>query len=528
MDRADGFRTEYWPMKLSPPTRLALVALLAILVVVAYFVRTRGEAIPVTAPPIPARARSFTLGTLHFQACELPQRHSGAITAAFCAPFSVPENRADPAARTIALRLALIRSQAIAADRDLVVFLAGGPGQSAIETWPQIAAAFAPLLRHHHVLLLDQRGTGESNALRCPRSQDDAEPVAVRDDLDPAALRAQAERCLAAVRAHADPRFYTTSDAVADLEALRQALGAPQFDLIGVSYGTRLAQQYAMRHPEGVRSLVLDGVVPNPVALGAEFAINLEDALKIQFSRCVQTPACARAFGDPYADLARLRASIRAQPIDLTLRDPVTFQSIHQRLDEAVIVGLVRMFAYTPETAALLPLSIHEALQGHYAPLLGQARILHGDLSDLADNGMQLSVVCSEDADRLAPRPQDAGLLLGTALLDGLRAACEIWPHGARPDDFHAPFVTDRPVLILEGELDPVTPPRYGEAVLRALPNARLIVAKGQGHGVLGRGCLPKLVERFVAQLAPKALDVGCVDALGPIPAFIDFNGAAP
>ncbi len=482
------------------------------------------------AAPIPADAKHFRLGALEFSACELPQKHSGATTSAFCAPFSVPENRAEPDARRLDLRLALIRSDAAAADRDLVVFLAGGPGQSAIDTWPQIAAAFAPLRRHHHVLLLDQRGTGGSNALRCP-GRDDAEaaPTAdVGEDFDPAQVRASAQRCLTAVREHADPRYYTTTDAVEDLEALRQALGAPRFDLVGVSYGTRVAQQYAMRHPDGVRSVVLDSVVPNAIALGAEFAINLEDALKAQFARCRATPACARAFGDPYASLGALRATLRAAPRTVELRDPLTFQPITRRLDDRVVAGLVRMFAYTPETAALLPLSIAEGRKGHYAPLLGQSQVIAGDLSDLAENGVQLSVVCSEDADRLAPRPQDADLVLGTAIIDGLRAACEIWPHGARPPDFHAPLKTDVPVLVLEGELDPVTPPRYGEQVVQTLTNARLIVARGQGHNVIGRGCLPKLVAEFVDRLQPKMLDAACVDALGPTPAFIDFNGAAP
>jgi hypothetical protein len=83
-------------------------------------------------------------------------------------------------------------------------------------------------------------------------------------------------------------------------------------------------------------------------------------------------------------------------------------------------------------------------------------------------------------------------------------------------------------VLILEGELDPVTPPRYGEQVLKGLGNGRLLVAKGQGHNVIGRGCLPKLVDDFVGKLRPQELDAKCLDTLGPTPAFIDFNGSSP
>lgn len=477
------------------------------------------------AAPIATDAKAFTLGSLHFTACQLPQQHSGATTTAFCAPFSVPENRADPDGRKLNLRLALIKSDAPTANRDIVVYLAGGPGQSAIDTWPQMATALAPLRKHRHVLLLDQRGTGGSNALTC-RSDDDES--AERGHLDLAKIREHTRECLLAVEGRADPRFYTTTVAVEDLEAVRQALGAPQLDLIGVSYGTRLAQQYVMHHPRAARSVVLDSVVPNRLVLGEDFARNLEAALYAQFSRCTQTPACAKAFGDPYASLIKLRDQLRAQPQAWDYRDPVTYAPTQRRLDDAGLASLVRLFAYTPETAALLPLSISEGLKGDFSPLAGQEKLLTDDLAGLSENATQLSVVCSEDADLLTPRPQDADTVLGTRLIDLLRAACEIWPHGTRPADFHAALETTTPVLILEGELDPVTPPRYGTQVLAGLPDGRLLVAKGQGHNVIGRGCIPKLVAEFVDKLDPKGLDAKCVDDLGPTPAYIDFNGSSP
>ena len=516
-------------MTVKPRILLRIAVVLAALGYFAYarFGTPPNAAAPRTAVAIPARATEFTLGTLHFSACELAQKKSGATTSAYCAPFSVPEERAQPQGRTIALKLALIRSAAAAADTDIVVFLAGGPGQSAIDTWPQISYAFAPLLRHHHVLLLDQRGTGGSNPLDCAPDKD-AESSLADDSMDPLSRDARTRACLAVVEKKADPRQYTTSVAVEDLEAVRQALGAPPFDLVGVSYGTRVAQQFLMRHADGVRSVVLDSVAPNELVLAEEFALSLETALKAQFALCVQTPACNKAFGDPYASLGKLRAQLRAQPRDFEFHDPVSFQITHRQLNEGTLAGLVRMFAYTPESAALLPLSIAEGLKGNIAPLVGQAQVLSGDLAGLADSGMQLSVICSEDADLLAPRPQDAELVLGSAMIDGLKAACAIWPKGTRPADFHAPLKTDKPVLVLEGEFDPVTPPRYGEQVMRGLGNGRLLLAKGQGHNVVGRGCIPKLVGDFVEKLDPKALDAKCVDALGPMPAFIDFNGASP
>lgn len=505
--------------------RIAIALAVAVYLGYSQLSATPGAKHAEISAPIAPDAKAFTLGELQFSACELPQKRSGATTSAFCAPFKVPENRDAAGVRQIDLRLALIKSNATAADRDIVVFLAGGPGQAAIDTWPQIAGALAPLRKHHHILLLDQRGTGGSNGLLCKPGQADE---SVPDTLDVESIAKSTRDCLAAVRNMADVRYYTTSDAVADLEALRVALGNPTFDLVGVSYGTRVAQQYAMRHPQGVRSIVLDSVAPNELVLGQEFARNLDDALKAQFAQCTHNAACAQAFGDPYASLTMLRAALRAKPQIYAFRDPVSFAPLQRRINEYSLAGLVRLFAYSPETAALLPLSIAQALHGNYTPLAGQSQLLTGDLADLSESGMQMSVICSEDADLLMPRPQDTDTLLGNALIDALRVQCGIWPPGARPADFHMPLHTDKPVLVLEGEFDPVTPPRYGEQVMRGFTNAKLLVAKGQGHNVIGRGCIPKLVGEFVDQLEPKALDAKCVEALGPMPAFIDFNGAAP
>ncbi|HEY7872693.1 MAG TPA: alpha/beta fold hydrolase, partial [Rudaea sp.] len=228
-------------------TKRNLLRIAVVVAALAYFGYARFKPTPASvhaptlAAPIAANAKAFTLGKLNFKACELPQKHSGATTSAFCAPFSVPEDRTNANGRKIDLRLALIKSDAVAADSDIVVFLAGGPGQAAIDTWPQVAPAFAPLLAHHHVLLLDQRGTGGSNALECKGDDADKDDSDRDAGFDAAKARQRTQQCLDQVSKHADPRFYTTIDAVADLEAVRLALGAPQFDLVGVSYGTRMA-----------------------------------------------------------------------------------------------------------------------------------------------------------------------------------------------------------------------------------------------------------------------------------------------
>jgi len=484
-------------------------------------------AAPVAATA-PAKPETWRLGSLTLTPCELGQPNSGLTTAAWCAPFEVPENRDDPHSRKIKLKFGVIRSSAQVASDDMVVLLAGGPGQAATEVWPGVAPALQPLLAHRHVLLLDQRGTGGSNPLTCKPPEGKPQKLDEELSFDPAKLRAETAACLKQLEGKADPRYYTTTVAVQDLEDVRRALGAPSFDLIGISYGTRMAQQYLMRHADAVRAVVLDGVVPNGLVLGEDFAQNLESALKLQFARCVAEQACHDRFGDPYQTLYQLRDALRANPHQVSFRDPQSYQTVQRVLSEYSLASVVRMFAYSPITAALLPVSIDAAAHGDVGPLLGQAKLLSGDLSDTMNGGMQSSVICSEDADLFAPRPQDAHSMLGTRVLDTLQAVCAVWPKGTRPADFHQAVKSDKPALLFSGEYDPVTPPAYGEDVLKGFSNGRHFVLKGQGHNVISTGCAPDLLKHFVEDLAPAKLQAKCLDRLHATPQFIDFNGAAP
>jgi pimeloyl-ACP methyl ester carboxylesterase len=481
----------------------------------------------ISSAPRPVPPRHWQLGALDLKSCELPHRNSSATTAAWCKNFDVAENPAQPAGRHIGLKLAVIKSQADRPDPDIVVMLAGGPGEAATQSYAD-TGIYASLLRRHHVLLLDQRGTGGSNALSCEKTGKAVRALAAPGMPSQDEIRKNVASCLTEVQEKADPRYYTTTLAVDDLEKVRQALGGPRFDLIGVSYGTRMAQQYLMRHPDGVRSVVLDSPAPNQLILGAGFGANLQSALKMDFADCVAAPACKKAYGDPMQTLSKLREELRANPHEVTFRDPRTFESVSRQLTAGTLAVVVRMFAYSPETAALLPLSIDAAAHGDPAPLLGQERLLDADLSADLNGGMGMSVVCSEDADLLHEQPEDADTLLGNLLVQGIKAQCDIWPHGTRPDDFHAPVHSDKPVLILSGERDPVTPPKYGAQILQGLVHARQLVLKGQGHGEIFRGCAPKLVQQFIDHPEPAKLDASCLDRLGPTPAFVGFNGAAP
>ncbi len=518
--------------------RLSLIAT-ALVACVALWLFVRHQSAPVTpgasdaqSPSSAAPADALSVGSLRLQRCEIGLHSAGVPTMrAFCTLFAVPENWSEPAGRKITLHVAIVKADLAHAHDDFLTFLDGGPGGAATQDYPLVAAAFAPLHRQRSVLLIDQRGTGDSNALRCSGADNAHTPApgsaAVGEPASALNLRRTAQ-CLAALRTHAAPEFYTTTDAIQDLEAVRLAIGGPQLDLVAVSYGTRVAQQYASRYPASVRSIVLDSPVPNSLILLSEHARNLDAALQELFGRCRASAACRQQFGDPAATLARLRARLRQAPQAVSGRDPATFAPLKRSLSEQDLTSIVRMYMYSPLTAALLPLMLQQADQGDWGPLMSQSKLLTDDLNGQLSSGMELSVLCSEDASALRARPEDQQSVFGTQEIDNAKASCSLWPQRPLRADFHQPFQTQLPVLVLSGAHDPVTPSRYGSAIAAVLPHARWLLAAGQGHGVMTVGCMPKLIARFVDTLDPKALDAHCLEPLGNTPAFTSYNGAPP
>jgi len=470
-----------------------------------------------------AAAKGRRLGVLEFAPCTLSSPGLPLTVPAQCTTVSVPEDHDRPDGRHIELALGWVPSAARKPEPDPVFMLAGGPGQSARESYAALSPAFREVLRRRHVMLLDQRGAGPGSPLDCGAS---AEPAAAADAASPEAARAEAQRCLEQL--DADPRLYTTSDAVQDLETVRVRLGLERIDLLGISYGTRVALEYLRRHPTRVRAMVLDGVVPPELVLGAEHARNLEQAIDAQLARCAEDAVCARRYAAPRETLGRLLADLRREPRLVRYQDPRTAAPREDLLTADLVVGVLRLYAYAPQLAAMLPMTIARAASGEAELLMAQARMIQDLVGEQISIGLQLSVSCAEDAPLLVPSPDDSQTLLGSGFVETIRAACEIWPRGRMPADFHAPVASDAPALLLSGELDPVTPPRYGEQVLRHLPKGRHLVARGQGHNVMSAGCMPRLIADFIDSADAHALDAGCLERLIETPPFSGAYGWEP
>ena len=462
-----------------------------------------------------------------FTPCQLVHPAGIATVAAECTRIAVPEDHAHPGGRRIELFVARVPAiSARKADDPLFIF-AGGPGAAASEFYAGVAPAFARVNRDRDIVLVDQRGTGRSNALRC-EFDDEAMLGTGEDD-----VQVQTRRCLAEVSGHAQPSLYTTSEAVRDLELVRRTLGYDRIDLYGVSYGTRVAQHYLRRHGDRVRAVVLDGVVPPQRILGPDMALDAEDALRHALTRCAGDTACHAAFGDPALQYRSLRARLADRPSAVLMPAPRSGERVALEFGAAQFATVLRLSTYSAEQAAILPLAPFEAnMHGNFVPLAGQYLLMTDALSGQMAYGMHHSVVCSEDAPWFGEAPVDraalAATFIGTEQLDGLTALCRIWPHGVPDPDLHAPLQSDVPTLLLSGGADPVTPARDAERAARGLAHSLQVVIEGMGHGQIGAPCVDRLVADFLRAGSVRALDTSCVSRVRPMPFFTTLAGPAP
>jgi pimeloyl-ACP methyl ester carboxylesterase len=472
---------------------------------------------------------AFADEPLRLADCRLESAVAGGSVAARCGYYVVRENRDDPhdeVGKELQLHVAVIPALRLKPAADPLFILSGGPGQAASDFYLSVAPAFARIRRDRDLVLVDQRGTGRSNRLDC-ELPDDSEFIV----FDPQKIQAAVRGCLTSLPG--DPRYYTTSIAVRDLDDVRAWLGYRQVNLYGISYGTRVAQHYMRRYPDRVRTALLDGAVPAEVALGPDIAIEAQRAVDTTLQRCTRDEACAHEFPDISAQFTALQERLRKEPVKLSIPHPITGALTNTTLDEARLGAAVRLLTYADETVSTLPLLIHEAQSlRDMQSLAAQYLRVESDVSEQIAEGMHFAVVCSEDAPRWAQEnvseEQLAKTYLGTAFMRGMRAVCDEWPRGPVDADFGAPLQSSVPTLILSGGNDPVTPDHYAVEIMKGLLHGKHLIAAGQGHGQLATGCIPRLTAEVIAAGSPAALDDSCVRNIRPTPFLLSRTAPAP
>ena len=472
---------------------------------------------------MPAAARQASIEpTLALEDCRIRAARGYPGIKARCGTLLRHEDPANPDSPLLELFVAVVPALSLEPEPDPFVPIAGGPGQASTDFYAAFAAAFEKIRRHRDIVLLDQRGTGQSAAMNCAADEDILEGRFSREQ-----AIAETEMCLSQLP-H-DPRFFTTSVAVRDLEALREALGYSRFNLYGISYGSRVAQHFVRRYPQSTRSVILDGVVPPQVALGPGIAVEAQSALDAIFDRCAENEVCGAQFPDIRDGFASLQERLDEQPVSITLPDPISGKPEEIQFGRQEMAGAIRLLSYHPNSVALLPVLINEAIQENYAPLAAQFMMIVESLADAMSLGMHNAVVCTEDApfftgEQIARDMLDA-TYIGPVQLDALEAICSVWPAGVLDEEFKTPVSTAVPVLLLSGEADPVTPPRYAELAAVNFDNARLLTGTRQGHGQAPRGCMPEIIARFVEAASASELEADCFDRVHAMPFFLNFSG---
>ncbi len=437
-----------------------------------------------------------------------------------CTAVEVPENREQPDGRRISLNVVVLPASGRGGSEP-VFFLAGGPGQAATD----LAAAMANVMPRVNIsrdfVFVDQRGTGKSNPLDCELGQDDeaTEPLETEQRLD--LLRA----CLEEV--DADPRFYTTSIAMDDLDAVRSALAYDRINLVGGSYGTRAALVYMRRHAETVRSVVLDAVAPMSLHLPESMAADSQRAFDLLVKACSEQPDCNAGYPNFEQQFAELLERF-STPRRVSATDASTGQVREITIGRDQIASWVFASLYGANFSSLIPLAIEAAHRGDWAPFAA----LISNTADLGNSmyyGMRLSVVCAEDVPFV---DNDAtaysNTFLGHSAVREMIADCEVWPRGDIPADYHEPIHSDIPTLVLSGELDPATPPRWGDQAAATLTNSKHVVLAGVGHGVQMVPCGSAMIEDFIKDPDVDKLDVECAAASARPAIFASTVGAVP
>ncbi len=468
-------------------------------------------------PAAPASVPTHLLAGQPMTAClvqgEVPVK---AEVLGVCGTLKVPEDRSNPGGRQIGLRVAVVPALAAVPAPDPFFAIAGGPGDASTQFFAWLPGLYAGVHATHDIVLVDQRGTGASNALTLPPPPDTS---ALSPSGADARLSAWMSDALAAL--DADPRFYTTTLAADDLDDVRAALGYDKIDVYGTSYGGTLAQYYLRQHPDRVRLAILDGATPLDVAVMERMAANSQHALDLLIARCAEDQACHVAFPQLASEWSTLRAGL-ATGITTNVTNPDT--GAHAVADLALVGPSIHDALLTGSAAAQLPLAIRLAYEGKWdqvgqlvpAPPSGGATLVMAD-----------EILCSEAWARFDPNEVARGgagtyaLPMELANAQERATLCRYLPTGVVPANDASPVRTTIPILWLTGDGDPQDPPANLTAVPSQEPNSLIVVMPAQEHVVGHLGCGPALIASFLDAGTASGLDTSCIAAgAAPSPTF--------
>ena len=422
--------------------------------------------------------------------------------------------------RTADIHVAVFKAWGAEPKGDPVVFLEGGPGGVTLDSLPVVFSELAlPFLEHRDVVFFDQRGTGHSTpSLACYEltyiEYDLASDATAEDERE--LYKDALEECRTGLRSDVSFESFSTKEIAADLEDLRKALGYEQWNLYGISYGTKVALTAMRDFPRGVRSAVLDSAYPLEVNLVADKAANISRAATAIFRACQKDKECDAEYPELEETFLRAISHLSEEPADLQRFDPSTTidpsapnEGLPARsFDGGAFVEAVNRALYISEAIPHVPGLISAVENEDYSSVTFLANLLPAE-GDEFTTGLYLSVQCAEElafttrakVEREFARLDEIGRVLTRLYIDDTFEDCAIWDAPAADAEADEPVKTDIPTLVLAGEFDPVTPPSYGKLVAENQRGSFFFEFPGFGHGVSVAGpCPQKVMLDFIDQ----------------------------
>jgi len=436
-----------------------------------------------------------------------------------CGKLEVPENYQKPEGDKISINFAVLPAIDNSEYKTPLMFLAGGPGQAAVELVTGVNQVFREVRKTRDLILVDQRGTGESSALVCEFETINNVYTSLSDELNPQEVK----DCVAQFKG--DVTQYNSENAIRDFDAVREALNHKKLNIYGGSYGTRAGLVFIRMFPESLDSVVLDSVGPIEVPLGL-FGKSGARSFNLLIDNCTLSESCHKAFPNLAEEFQQVKTRLANKPLKLDILHPRLGTPTTLILDETKFTGNLRFQLYSMNGRSMVPLVIHQAFLGNYQPLIGLMASTEGD--QIVYTGLLFNIVCNEDIPRLSVADKLADAKNNFEGKDSQLAwemVCPFFPKYRPNENFYQAVTADIPTLILSGNLDPVTPPSNGEYSAKTLPNSHHIIVDNASHGVAMSTCANEIVNEFLTTKLPKELDESCLKDIPQETFMTSVNG---
>ncbi|GLX84357.1 transporter [Thalassotalea loyana] len=438
-----------------------------------------------------------------------------------CGKLAVPEDYQKPNETQVEINFVIMPALDNSKQLTPLMFLAGGPGQAAAQMAGMIRNMFSEVRKTRDIIVVDQRGTGESNGLQCTNMED----VKIFEDL----MSDTSEQDMIDCRANFDVDLaqYNTPNAIRDFDNIRAALGLKKISLFGGSYGTRAALVYMNMFPESLEAVVLDSVGPVEVPIGL-FGQTAARSYNLLLENCKLDANCNEAFPNLDDEYQALLARIDAEPARVNIMHPTLGTATEFVIDRAKLISTLRLQLYSVQGRKFVPIVIHQAYLGNYLPLAGLLARTGAEDSGEIYIGLLFNILCNEDYPRVKQNQwqDDANNNFGRdEAQKNWHLACKSWPKFEYEAQYFEPVTANIPTLILSGNLDPVTPPSNGDYSDKSLPNSKHIVADNASHIVVTSECAIDLVDEFLMNKDPQAIDGSCLSELADETFITNING---